>query len=238
MRTKRSRRVFTGLLFVIIGAILLLRMTGIHLPLQLPAYFFSWQMILIALGVFFMFSENNRNTGIILFVIGAVFLSRDILDLRFREIIRFAIPVLLILGGLAILYPRRFSGKKRVRGQTAKEFSYEEIREVIILSGSRREISSLDFRGGEIVCILGEADLNFRNASLSPNTNVVSLSCIFSGCKLYVPDDWTIRVDTVSIFAGVSDKRLRPPGGRQPDPVKLLVIKGSLLFSGVEIKSA
>lgn len=50
-----------------------------------------------------------------------------------------------------------------------------------------------------------------------------------------VPPHWDLKIDVANIFAGIEDKRmyLQTPA----DPAKVLVIKGTIVFGGLEIKS-
>ncbi len=198
-------------------------------------------MILIVLGLFFLFSEGNRNTGLVLLIIGLAFLFRDIFGIGLLAMIKYAIPVLLVIAGVLLIFPASRSKKKgrwekKWGGRSTETGNY--INAVHILSGGSRLIRSEEFRGGEVVCILGGTDLHFRECKLSPAENVLNVSCIFGGIELFVPSDWTIRTDTTTILAGVSDKRIKTSFNTAADPEKQLIIKGFLMFAGLEIKSA
>ena len=51
-----------------------------------------------------------------------------------------------------------------------------------------------------------------------------------------VPPNWEVRSESVAVFAGIEDKRNLLPGSRF-DPNKVLIIKGTSVFGGIEIKS-
>ncbi len=241
MKPTRLLRILIGLLFVLAGALLFLRLSGIEVPFNIPAYFFSWQMILIIFGLFLLFSGGNRNTGLTLLIIGAAFLARDIFGIGLGQMIRYAIPLLLVIAGLLLLFPRIRSKKKRrweKRWNSRNVDTSSELQAVHIFSGGSRLIRSDSFRGGEIVCIFGGSDLHFRECKLSPGDNILNVSCVFGGVDLYIPNDWTIRSDMTTILAGVSDKRIKTSVSSPGDPEKVLVIKGFLMFAGLEIKTA
>ena len=77
MRTFIEKRMLLGLLLLIAGILLMLHYYAI-LPWVLPHYVFSWKMLLVVLGIFFMITEKNKSTGIILFLIGSVFIAGEI----------------------------------------------------------------------------------------------------------------------------------------------------------------
>lgn len=235
MSANNSKRIILGLLFIAIGAILLFRFTGL-LPFTIPVVFLSWQMILIVLGIIFILSESNKSTGLILLTIGAVFMASSHFGVSFWHIIRVAIPAFLIAAGVLLLIPgRRFlSGRPRPRPR--EENIKDIIEEVNIFSGGSKVINSDHFMGGEITCIFGGSDLNFKQAQLSPGNNVLDITCIFGGVTLYVPEDWTIKIDASAVFGGFTDSRAQSGMTRVTDPEKVLVIKGVVIFGGGEIK--
>lgn len=231
-----KRRAFLGLLFILIGSVLLLQWANLFTFFSLPGYLFSWKMILIILGLFLMATNKNWSTGVILFLIGAVFLSMDIFSLKFWQVMRFAIPGLFLLAGVVLLFPRR----SRLRRKSYRRMTEEDIKDFIedvnIFSGGSKAITSDNFRGGEVTCIFGGAELNFRNAKLAEGANVLDITCIFGGVTLYVPDDWTVRLDITPVFGGFSDGRAESNMKLSTDPNKLLVIKGTVIFGGGEVK--
>ncbi len=235
MRNQNSSRLILGLLFVFIGALLLLRLTNVNLPFDLPYFLFTWPMILVVLGVFFFFSRDNKTTGLILFAIGTIFLLKFEFNISMSDIFQYAIPVVLVIAGVALLFPRHTRKKKQLFN---KKISHTDnnLEAVHIFSGGSRVIKSENFQGGEVVCIFAGAEVYFKDTILAKGVNELHVTSIFGGCEISVPDDWTIRTDTTSIFSGVDDKRHKAGSSIQPDPEKNLTIKGTLLFSGLEIK--
>ncbi|MDR4987391.1 MAG: LiaF-related protein [Bacteroidales bacterium] len=236
MKNPDSGRLFIGLLFIIIGGLLFVRFTGIYLPFELPDYLFRWPMILIVRGLFFVFSREDKTTGVILLLIGAVFQSQYIFSLPLGTIIKYAIPVFLVVFGVMLIMPRHYFKKKRLTDKNV--FSDETINSVNILSGGTILVESEHFKGGEIICILGGSKIIFTKSVLSPGGGKLDISCILGGCEVYVPDDWTVRTNISTLFAGVEDKRFKMDPSMQTNPDKVLTIKGNLLFSGLDIRKA
>ncbi len=239
MQKSGKVRTIVGLLFIAAGLLFLLKLLGIDLrilPIPMPAYIFSWQMILIVLGIFFMATEGNRQTGLVLFTVGAVFLAREIFNATFIDIARFAIPVFLVMAGIILLFPGRITRRKKNYNEAVSEDDTASINVVNIFSGGTRLIQSNPFRNGEVVCIFGGADLNFRDARLDDQGGVLHVTCIFGGCEIFIPEDWTIITEATTLFAGVSDKRIKSSSNLNTNPEKVLVIRGTLLFSGLDIK--
>jgi hypothetical protein len=107
---------------------------------------------------------------------------------------------------------------------------------VTIFGGIKKNIFSKNFRGGEIVTIFGGTELNFTQADM-PNRIELEITQIFGGAKLIVPPHWKIQSeDIVSIFGGIEDKRPPMPNTNY-DQNKVLILKGTNIFGGIDIKS-
>lgn len=64
---------------------------------------------------------------------------------------------------------------------------------------------------------------------------VIELTTIFGGTKLLVPSNWSIKSEAVTIFGGIEDKRRMQTVTETPE--KILLIRGTVIFGGIEIKS-
>ncbi|MGV3538590.1 MAG: hypothetical protein ACO1OQ_02200, partial [Rufibacter sp.] len=64
---------------------------------------------------------------------------------------------------------------------------------------------------------------------------VLEVTQIFGGTSLIVPANWRVRSEVAAVFGGVDEKRSFAVAAKDSD--KLLVLKGTLLFGGIEIKS-
>jgi hypothetical protein len=63
----------------------------------------------------------------------------------------------------------------------------------------------------------------------------LDLTQIFGGCKLIVPSHWEIKSELVNIFGGVEDKR--PTQNINTDHSKVIILRGTSIFGGIEIRS-
>ena len=110
----------------------------------------------------------------------------------------------------------------------------DRINESVIFSGVNRKLMTKDFQGGKATVIFGGLDLDLTQVDF---TGVVTLDLEvgFGGVKLLVPPHWDVRTEVSNIAAGLEDKRMFREGG--VDTSKVLILKGTLLFSGLEIKS-
>lgn len=230
----------TGIFILIIGVGALLKATF----MDFPDWIFSWQMLLIAFGFFVGLRHNFRGPGwLIMVLIGGIFLVNEIYpEITFR---RYLWPVAIIIVGIfIILRPRRgwkFDQNKKTEGASDSFFSedidYSKddfVDSTSIFGGAKRIIISKNFKGGDLVSIFGGTELDLSQADFN-GTAVIELTTIFGGTKLLVPSNWEVKSEVVTIFGGIEDKRRMQTINGPTD--KLLLLKGTVIFGGIEIKS-
>jgi predicted membrane protein len=102
------------------------------------------------------------------------------------------------------------------------------------MSGAKRNIVSKNFAGGDVLAMMGGADINLLQADMQ-SPAVIDVTAIMGGIKLIVPADWQIQNQVTGILGGVEERRqlMNTP----EDSKKILVIKGIALMGGVEIRS-
>ena len=103
-----------------------------------------------------------------------------------------------------------------------------------IFGGTKKNILTKDFKGGDVVNVFGGTELNLTQADIN-GTAILELTTIFGGTKLIVPSNWSVKSEAVTIFGGIEDKRQLPPSLDQPE--KILLLKGTVIFGGIDIKS-
>lgn len=103
-----------------------------------------------------------------------------------------------------------------------------------IFSGVNRKVMSKNFQGGKITAAFGGADIDLTQVDFN-GVITIQIDIIFGGVKMIVPPHWDIRTEVTNIAAGLEDKRFFRENG--VDPSKVIVLKGTILFGGLEIKS-
>jgi hypothetical protein len=106
-----------------------------------------------------------------------------------------------------------------------------------VFGGVKKNIISKNFRGGETVTIFGGTEINLTQADVNGGV-VLDLTQIFGGTKLIVPPHWRIQSkDMVAIFGGVDDKRPLLSNASTEETNKVLILKGTCIFGGIDIRS-
>ena len=112
----------------------------------------------------------------------------------------------------------------------------EELFEITaILGGVNRQISTYDFKGGKITAIMGGVELDLTNCYLTKDEPaIIDLDVVMGGVSLKVSREWNIQSEVAPIMSGIEDDDLRKLGV-DVDPAALVIIRGTLVMSGVEI---
>lgn len=232
--SKSSGRVLGGLFIVAIGVALLARQAGV----DFPRWIFSFETILIALGIYLGMRHSFRGFGwIVPILIGSFLLIDDFFP--YYDVREFIWPLIVIGLGLFIIFRstkknRDWSKWDAARGEESSE---DYLDSTVVFGGVKKNIISKNFRGGDVVTVFGGTEIILTQAELTGAT-VLELTQIFGGTKLIVPPHWKVQSkDLVAIFGGVDDKRpmLANPSGE--DTGQVLILKGTCLFGGIDIKS-
>ena len=238
IRRHRNGKKMAGLVVVIVGAVLL----GKQLGLVIPDWVFSWPMFLIALGLFIGAKHQFRQPGwIIVCLVGGVFLADRLID--DFSIAQYFWPSLIIVVGLLMIFGRRnkrwhdkyWEKAMEIRNEYETYNREDYIDSVGIFSGIKKNIISKDFKGGDVVCVFGGAELNLSQAEIKGRV-VLEIVNVFGGTKLIVPANWAIKSEIVAILGGIEDRRLQQTG-EDLSQENVLVIRGTSIFGGIEIKN-
>jgi predicted membrane protein len=229
-------RIFGGLIVVAVGAMLLAKQMGIYFP----HWLFSWQALVIAIGLYIGVRHSFRNpVWIILVLAGTLFLADLIVPaLGFKH---YTWPLVIIAIGLIMIFRRHRGPQESWKTwhdvTTPTQLSQEDtLDSVTVFGGMKKNIFSKNFRGGELVTLFGGSELNLIQADI-PGKIVLDITQLFGGTKLIIPTHWKIHYeDLVTIFGGVDDKRAVQHDALH-DSEKVLILRGTCMFGGIDIKS-
>ncbi len=217
-----------GIVLVLLGIAVLAEIVD-AVPWKMREIVFSWQMILIVLGVIFISGQESKSTGYILLAIGAFFIMPKFFDVPhfWRSLFW---PSILILLGLLIIFGK---GRRTRHAGNVSGSDDDLLDDVAVFGGSDQILNSQDFQGGKITNIFGGAKYDMRKVVLAEGKNYLEVTMVFGGSKFIVPEDWDIKLEITSIFGGFSDKRQRTIV--VPDKSRQLVIRGVAIFGGGEV---
>ncbi len=237
---------FIGVIFslwpfalIVAGLVLLLGKDSVPRRPGLLPYF------LIGLGALFVLIKFH----LVNFTIGAILL-----------------PLLLLFLGLKILRPGNHSGNRFYRGPSGQEgesqavdeqsakwdwrthanpgkasavnqdYSGERIDIFCLLSGADYSTRSLNLTGGNVVTILGGADIDIRDADTQADEIVLEITSVMGGVDLKVPAHWQVIIQVVPVMGGISNKTTCL-AERMNLPKKRLLITGTVVMGGIDVRN-
>jgi hypothetical protein len=112
------------------------------------------------------------------------------------------------------------------------------LNEFAFLGGGERIIRTPDFRGGEVTAIMGGFEIDLRGAGIVGDEAVLEVFTLWGGVEIRVPEDWIVQIQATPILGGISETVTGPavPAAPSSGPRKRLVIRGTAIMGGVEVK--
>jgi len=234
---------WTGIILILVGLAFLLR----NLVPEFPRWIFRWEMILISIGLIVGIRHQFRGAGwFIIVAIGGISMLDLILPIFNKPQFTWA-TIAIVTGLYLILKPGARPGESYGPGSrtwapdaSASSFSDREyisgevLNATSVFGNVKKVVVSKSFRGGEIVAIMGGAEIDLSKADISGRVRLDATN-IMGGTELVIPSDWDIQSNIVAVLGGVEDKR--DPRFLRIEPGKILVLEGVCLMGGIEIKS-
>jgi predicted membrane protein len=204
----------------------------------------SWKTLLIVLGTI------NLVKGHVFW--GGVFILTGVCFMVPQEVgVRQFWPLLLIVGGVMLLFrlnrpfaPPLMSVHRRCRRRffRAHEANHLEsstvedgyVRSEVVFGAARHIVLDPVFRGAHLDVSFGNIVLDLMRTQLEGEETFVQLDNSFGGVELYVPSSWNVILEVESIFGSCVDHRFGSP---EVDAGHKLIIRGEVMFGGLEIKS-
>jgi hypothetical protein len=229
------------------------------IPDFIPWWVWTWQFLLITIGVFSILTSDKIAPGIILIGIGTIFLLSNVLPHAWPHFFDwfdgsvFWYLVIIIVGASLLLRKagdNKDASRRRHSRRPGSFRSSEEqpdsidpegedidyLDEVTIFAGGKKIVTSSNFKGGRLTSIFGGSDIDLTQSQLGSGIVEIEVFAMFGGWTLVLPQQWQVKSDVVAVFGGISDKRVLRPDTVK-DNTRQLVIKGFVMFGGGEIKS-
>jgi len=256
IRRKPVGRILIPIGLVGVGSVLLAHQFG----MPMPDWMFSWQFLLIIIGIFSGFAHAFRGPGwLVIILVGLIMLirpkkphwmehewhrkweqkdwkskQRDWERWQRRRMRRGYPGTDAYPGDPGDTHSGETTGSASGMGYSSKSFSSEDfIDATTILGGIHKNILSKNFKGGDITIFMGGAEINLSQADIQ-GTASLDITQIMGGTKIIVPPHWEVRSQLTSVFGNIEDKRTNIAN---TDPNKVLIIDGSSVFGGIEIRN-
>ncbi len=105
-----------------------------------------------------------------------------------------------------------------------------------ILGGGNYVTRSNTLLEGNVICVMGGAEIDLRDADMKNASMEIDLIAFMGGAELRVPPHWQVSVKAIPFLGGVSNKSVCL-ADKMGVPKKHLVITGIACMGGLEVKN-
>lgn len=226
---KKTGKILWGVVFIIAGIIFALKAFGIT---DIEIFFDGWWTLFIIVPCFIGIFNSKEKAGNIMGCAIGVFLllcCQNVID--FDILWKIAAPAVIVFIGLKLILGAVFGDKANKMIETSKQNGNNVRSGCATFSGQDLIYDGELFDGAELTAVFGGLKCDIRNAIIE-NDCAISATAIFGGIDILVPDNVNIKINSNSIFGGVSDKNHHSPIQGAPT----VYINATCMFGGVDIK--
>ena len=226
---KKISKILWGIALIVVGGIFALNAFGLT---DIELFFDGWWTLFIIVPCFIgLFSEREKTGNIIGLFIGVFLLLCCQNVLGFDMIWKLAVPAIIVIIGLKMIFSAVF-GDKATKLLVESRQNGDNIKSgCATFSGQDLNFDGEVFSGAELTAVFGGVKCDLRNAVIEKDCAVTATS-IFGGIEIFAPDNINIKINSNSVFGGVSDKNHRPT----VQGAVTVYINATCIFGGVEIK--
>lgn len=215
-------KLIVGLTIAAVGVVLLFDQLDM---LDAGPYLAWWPVALIAIGVVVLM-QGSMVGGLIAIGAGiwALLYNLEYIDIEIFDLW----PLVLVLIGGSLLM-------QAFRGSKAEALSTDAgayVNGFAVMAGLQRSSSSAGFLGGDLTAIMGGCEVDLRSAQIDKSDPVIDVFALWGGIVIRVPETWGVVGKVTPIMGAFEDKTRAPR-----DPKHYLVVRGTVLMGGVEVKN-
>jgi len=224
---KKTGNILWGILLIAVGVILALNVFNIT---DIDIFFDGWWtlFIIVPCGIG-LFTEREKTGNIIGVVIGVFLLLCCQEILSFSVLWKLLVPAIVVIVGVKLVFTGLFGNKANEMLKRLRLEGKQPRSGFAAFSGCDMNYDGEVFEGAELTAVFGGVKCDLRNAVIEKDC-AIGVSAIFGGVDIFVPAGVNVKVNSNSIFGGVSNKT----AVCQHAPT--IYVSGTCMFGGVEIK--
>ncbi len=225
---KKTGNILWGIIIVALGVLFALKAFGLEFDIFFDGW---WTLFIIVPCAVGLFTEREKLGNVIGIGLGVLLLLACQKVIQFSVIWKLIVPFVLILIGLKLIFGGFFNKKTDTVCQKMKDDGKEPKEGAAIFSGTRMSFEGQDFYGAELNSIFGGLTCDLNGAYIHGDC-VINACAVFGGIDVLVPDGVNVKINSTSIFGGVSDKKNRFFDKNAPT----VYINANCMFGGMDIK--
>lgn len=201
---KKIENTVIGLILIIIGVII--GLNAFHIT-NIDLFFDGWWTLFIIVPCFFGLFKDQDKTGNIIVGIYLLLYCQGLINFQFAW--KLVVPVIFVLIGLKMIFKDTFNKKKPRQNIYDNQL----------------------YIGGNYDVTFNGLILDLSKAYLNEETNI-TISTLFGGVDLYLPDDVNIQIQSSNFLGGV-DLHKRE---NKIENTKVIYLNARCIFGGINIK--
>lgn len=226
---KKLSKILWGIALIAVGSIFALKAFGVT---NVEIFFDGWWTLFIIVPCLVgIFSEREKTGNIIGLLIGVFLLLCCQNVLSFDMFWKLAIPAIIVIIGLKMIFGAIFGDKAIKMLETSRKNGDSIKVGCATFSGQNLNFDGEQFSGAELTAVFGGVKCDLRQAIIEKDC-AVNATSVFGGIDILVPDNVNVKVNSNSIFGGVSEKNHRTA----VQGAVTIYINATCMFGGVEIK--
>ena len=204
---KKIENTVIGFILIIIGVII--GLNAFHIT-NIDLFFDGWWTLFIIVPCFFgLFKDQDKTGNIIGLIVGIYLLLYCQGLINFQFAWKLVVPVIFVFIGLKMIFKDTFTKKK----------PHQNIYDNQLYTGGKYDVT---FNG--LILDLSKAYLN--------EETTITISTLFGGVDLYLPDDVNIQIQSSNFLGGV-DLHKRE---NKIENTKVIYLNARCIFGGINIK--
>lgn len=225
---KKFSNMLWGLLLILVGVVIGLNSFGIT---DINFFFDGWWTLLIIVPCFIeLFRSKYKILNIIGIATGVALLlfCQGIFSLEMLW--KLALPTILVLIGLALVFKDSLFGKKPASATRISKQGKED-KHSSTFSNKSIKYDNQVFYGNDLSASFGSVSCDLRNAIINEDV-IINANATLGNVDILLPAGVNVDIKSSGLFGGVTDKRNAPAAVGAPT----VFVSGICLFGNVEIK--
>ena len=199
---KKTSNILWGIVLVAVGAVFALNALDVT---DIDVFFDGWWTLFIIVPCTIgLFTEQDKIGNIIGIAIGVFLLLSCQNIIKFEMLWKLLIPAVIIIIGLKLVFGGLFDNKSKEITEKMKEQGKTLQTKCAVFSGEELKFDGEVFDGAEFTAVFGGIKCDLKNAVIDRDV-IIKTTAIFGGIDIFVSDNVNVKINSTSIFGGMTN---------------------------------